>query len=183
MLKNIRNYFTSNLPNLINRLIITFIIILIGFIIGRLLSKFTRKILKELELNSLFKKATGMKLKIEQTIATSIKYLIYFITLIMALDQLGITGIVLYLLAGAVFIILIISIFLSIKDFIPNMISGLSLHKKGFIKKGDHIRVKDIEGKITYISLLETRVETKKGDIINIPNSHLTKNEVIKLKN
>lgn len=167
-------------PKFINKILTPIIILLIGFIIARLISKFAKKILSEIELNNILKKATGFKPKFEEAISNVIRYFIYFITLAIALDQVGITGVVIYMVSGAILIVLIITILLGIKDFIPNLISGLSLIRAGFINQGDNIKVKDLEGKIIKISLTETRIKTKKGDIINIPNSHLTKNEVIK---
>jgi small conductance mechanosensitive channel len=81
-----------------------------------------------------------------------------------------------------VIVVIILSMLLAIKDFIPNVFAGLFLHRKGFLKKGDNIIVKDVKGKIIYINLVETRVQTKEGDIIYIPNTLLTKSEVRKIK-
>ena len=46
------------------------------------------------------------------------------------------------------------------------------------IKKGDKIKVDNLVGKVKKISLIETEIETKSGDIIYIPNSTLTKKEI-----
>jgi small conductance mechanosensitive channel len=86
------------------------------------------------------------------------------------------------MISGAILIIIIISILLSIKDFMPNMFSGLFIHRKRFINVGDVIKVENTEGKVVHINLVETKIETNKGDIIYFPNSLLTKNKVIKLK-
>ena len=45
-------------------------------------------------------------------------------------------------------------------------------------KVGQVIKVKGMQGKIIQITLLETKIETKTGDIIFIPNSVLNKTEV-----
>ena len=63
-----------------------------------------------------------------------------------------------------------------------NMFAGLFIHQKRFIKEGDILKVDNTEGKVVHINLVETKIETKQGDIIYIPNSLLTKKTVMKLK-
>ena len=172
----------SKFPTIVVNGISALVVLLIGIILARIFSKLAQKALAEIELDKIFKQATGMKTHLEKGVATFVLYLVYFLTFITVLDQLGITGYVIYMVSGAVLIIVILSLFLGIKDFIPNMMAGFSLYREGFLKKGDHIKIKDIEGKIVHMSLIEIRVETKKGDLINIPNSHLKKNEITKRK-
>ena len=167
---------------LVNKSVIALIIIFIGFILGRIVSKFLERALHEIELNKLMKDATGLKISLEEVCEVIVRYFIYFIFIIMALNQIGITTIVLNMITGAIFILIILSIFLGIKDLVPNFIAGLVIHRKGFIKPGDKIKVNTTQGKIQKISLVQTSIKTKKGDIIFIPNSLLTKHKVIKLK-
>jgi len=166
----------------INKAIAAVIILLIGFIIGKVVAKIFQKFLAEIELNKMMKKAAGIKVSLEEILSYFVQYFIYFIFIIMALNQLGLTTTILNMLSGAIIIVIIISIFLGIKDFIPNFIAGMFIHSKGFIKEGDHIKVKDVQGKIVKINMVETRIETKSGDLIYLPNTMLTKQEVIKLK-
>tara|TARA_B100000315_G_scaffold249383_1_gene280503 strand:- start:420 stop:920 length:501 start_codon:yes stop_codon:yes gene_type:complete len=164
------------------KFIVAVVILLIGLIVGKILGKIIHKVLHEIELNNILKKATNIKVSLEEIISSFVSYFIYFIFIIIALERLGLGTIVLNIVAGAVMLVIILSVFLSLKDFAPNCIAGIIIYRKGFIKEGDNIKVKEIEGKITHVSLIETRVETKKKDIISIPNSILTKNEVVKLK-
>ena len=167
---------------LINKFVVAIVIIFIGFILGRLLGKFLEKLLHEFELNKLIKEATGFKISLAEILNLIVRYFVYFIFIVMALNQIGITTIVLNMITGAVFIIIILSIFLGIKDFIPNFIAGLAIHRKGFVKQGDKIKLNGMQGKIEQISLVQTSIKTAKGDLIFIPNSLLTKSKVIKLK-
>jgi small-conductance mechanosensitive channel len=100
----------------------------------------------------------------------------------MALNQLGLTTTLLYILLTIILVILVGFIILAFKDFIPNIVAGFMIHQKDKIKSGDKIKVKDIEGKVVHVNLVETRIITKKKDTVYIPNSMLTKNEVIILK-
>lgn len=176
---NIANSFISKY---LTNFVVAVILILIGFIVGRIAGRLLQKILNEIELNNIIKKATNINVNLEEIISTFAAYFIYFISIVMALSQLGLTTTVLNMISGAVIVVIIISLFLGIKDFVPNFISGIFIHRKGFVNEGDNIRVKGIEGKIIHLNLVETRVKTKKGDIMYIPNTMLTRNEVVKLK-
>ena len=175
-------YLDSLFSGFVSRLVVAFIILLFGFIIGKILGKIVHKVLHEIELNKLFHSATKVKVSLEEVISTFTSYFIYFIFIVIALEKLGIGVIAFNIVAAGVMVIIILSIFLGIKDFVPNLISGLLLRRKRFIKEGDKIKVHNAEGKIIYMNLVETRIKTSKGDIISIPNSSLTKSEVVKKK-
>ncbi|MDP6642195.1 MAG: mechanosensitive ion channel [Candidatus Nanoarchaeia archaeon] len=174
--------FDLNAQNIIIKLITAIIILLIGFVVARILSNLTKKVLHELETNKILKGQAGVKIQIEEFSSSIIKYIIYFIAIIMALNQLGLTTTLLYILLTIILVILVGFIILAFKDFIPNIVAGFMIHQKDKIKSGDKIKVKDIEGKVVHVNLVETRIITKKKDTVYIPNSMLTKNEVIILK-
>jgi len=176
------NFLPEILSSVFTKLVVAVIIVLIGLVLGKILGKFVQKALHEIELNKILKNAAGIKISIEEIISAFVTYFIYFIFIMMALNQLGITTVVLHMISGAILIIIIISILLSIKDFMPNMFAGLFIHQKRFIKEGDVLKVDNTEGRVIHINLVETKIETKKGDIIYIPNSLLTKKTVVKLK-
>jgi len=172
------SYVSNSIINLIGAILI----VLMGIIIGKFFDKVIRRVLAELNTNKILKEEAGVKIPFEEFIGSIIKYLVYFAAVIMALNQLGITTIVLNIILGLILFLLIAFIVLAFKDFVPNLVSGLFLHQKREIKDGDRIRVDNIEGKIIHINLVETRVETKNGDVVYIPNSILTGKKVVKLK-
>ena len=163
--------------------IIATIILLVGFVIGRIFGRIIQKVLHEVELDRIVKSATRFNIPLEHLIASFVSYFIYFIFIIVALEKLGIGTIAFNLLAAGIMIIIIISIFLGIKDFVPNAMSGIVIHSKKIVNEGEVIKFKDIEGKVIHVNLIETRIETKAGDIIHIPNSNLTKTEITKIRN
>jgi small conductance mechanosensitive channel len=172
----VNSFFTGYILNIV----IALTIILIGFVFGRMIGKMTTNLLHEIELNMLFKKATNNKFDIEGRSGSFLKYLIYFFVILTALNQLGVTSYLLYIIAIAIVLFIIISLTLGIRDLIPNMFASFTLHRRGFVAVGDSIKVKDIKGKILSIDLIETKVETKQGDIIAVPNVVLVRNEVTK---
>ena len=163
---------------LFTKIIVAVVILLIGFIIGRIIGRLIYKFLHEVELNNILKKA-GIKTPLEKTISNFAKYFIYFISVIWALNEMGLTTTILNMILAAALILIIVSILLGIKDFIPNLISGFLIYNKSIIKEGDKIKIDKLEGKVVNISFIETQIKTKKGDIIHIPNSTITKKEVI----
>jgi len=170
-------YFENISNILIARFLIALIILLIGFIIAKILGRLLQRVLHEIELNKIIKKITWLKINIEQIVSIFLTYFIYFLTIIMALNQIGLTTTVLNMLSAAILIIIVISIFLSIKDSVPNAIIGFSILRRGNIKEGDYIKTKDVAGRVEKITLTEVQLKTRKGDIIHIPNSILAKSE------
>lgn len=177
-LESISELFTG----LISQILVALIIFFIGFIIGKLLGKLTTKILDQLNLDYFLRKALGVRFSFEDLIGAFVTYFIYFISLIMALNQVGLTTTMFMIIFTAIVVLIVISIVLSIKDFIPNFISGLMIRQKNFIQEEDVIQVKNIKGKVVYIDLLETQIQNSHKDIIYVPNSILTKHEIINYK-
>ncbi|MFT4303123.1 MAG: mechanosensitive ion channel domain-containing protein [Candidatus Woesearchaeota archaeon] len=176
------NIFQNILNEIINKYLVAIIILLIGFIIAKISGKFLHKALKQIQLNKIIKEISGIKISFEEIISQFITYFIYFITIVMTLRHLGIHTDILNILSAVIIILIAIFIILSVKDFIPNIISGIILHQKGNISKNDIIVYNNIKGRVTEVNLLETKLETKNGDIIIIPNSNLTNNQIIKKK-
>jgi small conductance mechanosensitive channel len=171
---------TSNLSNTTINLIAAIVIILIGLVIGRFLGNLTRKILHELEIDKLLKEKTKFKFPLEQFLGSLIKYIAYFASIIFALNQLGLKTAVLNIILIIILVLLVGFMLLALKDFIPNLVAGIMLHQKRKIMPGEKIEVNNIEGEIINFSLFETKIRTRNGEIVYIPNSILTKNVVIK---
>ncbi len=180
-LPSMYGFLKEILSGFISKVIVAAIILLMGFILGRIIGKIVQKVLHEMEVDKIIKKAAHIKISIEEILSHITTYFIYFIAIIMALKHIGLATDVLNIVSWAIMIVIIISFFLGIKDFIPNVMAGFTIHRKNFIEEGDFIKIKNMEGKVIHINLIETKIQTKKKDIIHIPNSILTKNEVIKL--
>lgn len=164
------------------RITVALLIFFIGFMLGRIAGRITKKILHHMNIDFFLRKTFGLRISFEDIITGMISYFIYIISFVMALNQLGLSTAILNMVIGGVIVILIISIILSIKDFVPNFVAGLVIREKGFISENDVIRVKDIEGKVTELGIIETIIQNSRGDRIFVPNLIFTKNEVINYK-
>lgn len=181
MFQGVWDYIRQSFSGLVTKFIVAVVVLLAGFIIGKILGRLLYKVLHSFEINNNLHKLTGVTMKVEEISESFLTYFVYFITIVTVLQQIGLATTVLNMIAGGIMIILILSTFLGIKDFIPNAIAGIMIQNKKVIKEGETIKVKGMQGKITGITLVETKIETKKGDIIFIPNSALTKTEIIKI--
>ena len=167
---------------LLYKFIVAIVLLLIGFILGKLLGRLIYKLLHSFEVNEAFHALAGVTLKIEEIAETFTTYFIYFVTVLVVLQQIGLVSTILHLIAAAIMILIILSTFLGIKDFIPNAVAGFFIQHKKELKVGQKIKIKGMQGTITEITLLETKIETKTGDVIFIPNSVLSKTEVTYVK-
>ncbi|MFC1742042.1 mechanosensitive ion channel family protein [Nanoarchaeota archaeon] len=164
------------------KFLVSIVLLLIGFILGKILGRLIYKFLHSFEINETFSKLARTTLKIEEIAESFTTYFVYFITIVIVLQQIGLASTVLHMIAAGVIILIILGTFLGIKDFIPNAIAGFFIQNKSQFSVGQRIKVKGMQGKITDISLLETKIETKNGDIIFIPNSVLSRTEVTYIK-
>tara|TARA_Y100000031_G_C8148285_1_gene351079 strand:- start:203 stop:802 length:600 start_codon:yes stop_codon:yes gene_type:complete len=164
------------------KILVSIIILLVGFILGKILGKLTNKMFHEIELNNILRRATKVNLQVEQLMGHFVRYFVYFITIVTALSQLGIITTVLQMLSAAVIILIIVGILLGVKDFVPNMFAGFYIYRNKFLEVGEVVQVKGITGTVKDITLVETKLETKSGDVVYIPNGVIIKTEVIKLK-
>jgi small-conductance mechanosensitive channel len=171
---DLNSFFSESL----GKMIIAVVIVLIGFILGRILERITQKLLHELELDRIMQR-TGLKISLETVLSNLVAYLVYFIAIIMALNQLGLTTAILYIIVGGVIVLIVVSTLLAIKDYIPNLIAGFFVFRRGMFKIGQRIKLNGTEGKVKKIGLVETEILTRKGDKIFIPNSLLVKSKVV----
>ncbi len=156
------------------------VILLFGIVLGKIAGKLILRLLHELEINKLVKKTTKSGFPIEELISSGTSYTIYFIFIVLSLQRMRLNPLLFDIIAVAIIAIIVISILLAIKDLIPNFIAGISIHFSNHIRDGDTIMINDIKGKVSHVGMIETRLETRRGDTIYVPNSLLTKSIVRK---
>lgn len=162
--------------NYFQKILVGIVIILLGFGLGILAQKLLYKILQEIELNKIMNKV-GMTYNLERAVSSIASYVIYLVVIVIFLNYLGITSIVLYLVIGAVLMLLILTFLVGLKDVIPNFFAWLVLQKREVIKVGQVIDVKEIYGVVEKVGYLETEIKTDKGDILYVPNSLFLKSK------
>ena len=179
---DIAGYSKDIFSGFMQDLVIAIVILLVGFVIGKIVGRIIEKTLKAIELDKNVTRFSGIKYSLSEVTGIIISYLIYIFVIILALNQLHLTTQILNIVAGIAIIVVLIALLLGIKDFIPNIIAGIAIHNKKHLEKGDYIKVKEVEGKITNMSLTETLIQTQSNEFIYMPNSAILKAEIIKIK-
>ncbi len=167
---------------LLNGLILSVILLLFGFILGRFVGKFVLKVLHEFEVDKILKNFTAMNFSFEQAISSFASFFVYLLAIVLALNQLGIGSFIFNIIALGIITIITLSMVLAIKDSVPNITAGFFIFHKRLFKKGDKIKIKGVTGIITEMNFIEVKIQTSKGDVIFMPNSLFIKEEVVKLK-
>ena len=149
-----------------------------GLIIGLVVRKISKKVLHEIELDKAINRL-GKDYSLENKLSQLAAYIIYFLALVVFLNQLGIISIILYLIAGVILLLVGATFLLGVKDFIPNFIAGITIYRRDNLVVGKRITLNKITGKIVKLGLLEVEVETTKKDRIFIPNVLLVKSKFV----
>ncbi|MEK6940541.1 MAG: mechanosensitive ion channel domain-containing protein [Nanoarchaeota archaeon] len=176
----ITNLLNVNNPSFLLRLIAAVIILVTGFIIGSIVSRLIKRVLHDLEADRILHEQTRVKVHVDEFIASAAAYFIYFAAIVWALNQLGLTTTVLYVIFTGLLVIIVGFILLAFKDFIPNAFAGFTIYNSDMVSHGDRIKVANIEGKVIHVGLLETKIQTNKKEVVFIPNSFMLKNILIK---
>lgn len=109
------------------------------------------------------------------SIYTLIKYTVLVIVIVMSLQIIGFNLSV--LLAGSA--ALLVGLGLGIQNLFSDYISGIIILVDSSLKIGDVIEVNDIVGTVEEIKLRTSTIRTREDKYIILPNSDLTRHEVI----
>lgn len=155
------------------------ILLVIGLVLGRVSGRLIARILKELNISKFIKKKL-VDYPIEQIIGELIKYLIYIISIVTALSQIGLSDIVVKTIITLIIFFILIFILLGIKDFITNLIAGFIIKRKNLANTDDFINLDKIQGKVIASDFHHVKIRTSSNDIIYIPNSLFMRKILIK---
>jgi len=174
-LKWLQEFMEGFTPSL-NKIVIFFLILFLGFLIGKILGQLTKQLLRDLHLDGFVKRMLGWKLSLERGLSNLVAGLVYLISIILALNAVGLTTVVLEIILGIILFAIAVSFLIALKDIIPNAASGLTLKQK--LRPGTRLEVDGTEGAVQEVTLLETIIETKSKDIIVIPNALFAKQRI-----
>ncbi len=153
-------------------------LILFGILLGRITNNVLKSFLSRFNINKLLSNITNFDVKLEEAIALILSFVVAFIFIALGLNIIGIATVIINIISGFIFVLIIIFLFLSIKDFLPNLTAGIYILSKRNVCEGKFVRVKDVSGQIEHIDLLETKLKTKNGETIIIPNSQFVRNAI-----
>jgi len=168
----------ETLQNWISKAAVALITIFIGFIIAKLASRVAKKLMAEAELNRILK-AAGLK-PLSDTLGSILEYLIYTVTVLVVLQQFGLTKIVLGTITILAFVVIAFSLLLAVRDFIPNAVVGILMRKKMKKHLGKKVKIGAVEGRLEHFGLLTSIVKDK--DEYHVPHLYSSKQKITRLQ-
>ncbi len=152
------------------------IVVIVGILAAHLFSRIVSIVLLKSGLLEKLKKR-GMK-NPAWIVETGIRYAVYVAAFYFALQRLKLFEPVFSIALIVIGTITAIILILEFKDFIVNFVSGVIVIGRNQFKVGDVIRLGDLEGKVKEITVNETKIVTKKDDLIVIPNYFIMRSKV-----
>lgn len=123
----------------------------------------------------------GRKLKLSKHNMKPLKKVsstvIYIVAIIIILGIFGLRGSLTGLLAGAGVIGIVIG--MATQDVLSGVISGIVLFLDKPFKIGDRVKIGDMEGDVTDLTLQRTEIKTLDGETLTIPNSSVANDTII----
>jgi len=170
-------WFTA-IQNVLNTITVALITILVGFIIAKLASRIAKRVMKEAELNRILAKA-GLR-PFSDTIGSLIEYLLYMATLLIVLQQLGLTTLVLGIIIIIAAIVIGFILLLAVRNFIPNALVGIFVRQRMKRYLGKKVRLGSITGRLEHIGIVASVI--KNADEHSIPHLYASKQKIKPLR-
>ena len=104
-----------------------------------------------------------------------VRYMVYTIALVLALDTLGIK--ITVLIAGST--ALFVGLGLGLQDTFKDLVSGIVILIERTVSAGDIVEINGVVGKVADVGLRTTRVMTRDDIMILVPNQKLINDQVI----
>jgi small-conductance mechanosensitive channel len=168
--------FFATLQSYFYTIIVAVIILLVGFALGILAKKLVYRVLKEVGLNKIMS-SVGVTIDVEKSVSIVVSFVIYLITIVFFLNQLGITSVVLYLVLGGIITLIILTFLVGLKDVIPNFVAWIVIQRRGKVKHGRRVEIREIAGTVERVGFLETEIRTHNDDVLYVPNVLFIKNK------
>ena len=166
LLNATRDTLFSSSP-FVSNLVAAVVWILLGLILGKILGKVVERVLRDFQLDRAVKYSTGIKNSLHRIIGGAVSFGIYTIFIVIALNTLGITHLLLNIISIAIIVVLFISLLLTIKDAIPNIVAYRQIVRQ--IQQGDKLRINSVDGEVLETSLFEVIIKAGE-DELHVPN-------------
>lgn len=153
----------------ISNLAFALVIMLVGFAVGRLVGVALFKLLEGIEFNKGLKRFAITGFDVSRGIGHFVSWIIYVISVIMALISLGIFRQVLLGLIYFVAFVFLGSVILGFFFALPNFFASFKVKKMG-LKKGDLVLVNTVRGELIHIGYFNTRIKGLKNELFMVPN-------------
>lgn len=150
---------------------VAIITLLAGFIIAKIAGKIVKRVLANVELNKILAKAKFTPMS--DAVGGIVEYALYFATFLVVLQQFGLAHITAWIIGIIAAVVIIFSLTLTARDFIPNIVVGLFIRKKLNAKLGKQVQIGIISGKLVHVGAVNSIIRNK--DEYCVPHLYATK--------
>jgi len=158
----------------VNTLVIGLVILLGGFILGRIVDLVLYKSFLKLKFDDRCYAIFGVRRNYARATRNTLVYAIYVLTLYFTLKQLRLNTIAITLVLGLLLIIAFVSAIFAGIEVIPHFVGRWRLHQRG-ITEGVRIEVQDVSGTVKgvvdRITLSDFQIKRPGGDVLSYPNA------------
>lgn len=149
----------------LNKVISAIIITVISIIVIKMVMRIIKKLTSKLTIDDTLKRF----------ILKTVKFILYFIAVLIIADSLGIP--ITSLLA--LFSVLGLAASLAVQGFLTNIAGGVSILASKPFSAGDYVEIGGVSGSVREIGLIHTKLATVDNKIIYVPNSEISSSKVI----
>ena len=149
----------------VGKVLTALLLLAVCLIVMKLLMKAVNKMLQR----------TGIDRSLHSFLKTAIKAVLIFLTVVIVADSLGIpmnSLIALFSVAG-------LAVSLAVQNSLSNVAGGIQVLTSKPFKIGDYVEAGGIEGNVTEIGILYTRITTWDNKLIQIPNSQISSEKIV----
>ncbi len=150
---------------------IAIIILLAGFIIAKIAGKIVKRILAEADINKILAKTKLTPMS--DALGGIVEYALYLATIIVVLQQFGLANITLWIIGTIAIVVIIFSLTLAIRDFIPNAIAGLFIKKRLNANLGKQVKIGMISGRLEHVGIVASTI--RNSDEQYVPHLYTSK--------
>jgi hypothetical protein len=162
----------------INVIVVVILLLLIGFIGGKLVSRLVFWFLRSVNADGFLRRVFHTSVSFSKGLSSALAVIIYIGTVFFVLYTLHIIKAVLLIVVCLIGLFLLLSLIFSLGEFIPNFFSGFSV--RSHLMPGDSLTWGKGIAIVERVGLLHTVLRLKNGEVLLMP--HLGMREVVKKK-
>ena len=151
-------------------IVTSFIILVLGLVIGRIAVNIVRNLFKDIGLGKMLGST------VVKYVVTLVQYVVYIVTLFFIFRQLGFSLYIFQWVGLFVLGLILVLVFLSFKDTLPNLTAWLYVRRK--FCKGQVLEYEGFKGKIICVGFFEVIIRSTKKEVLAIPNVRLVLKKV-----
>ncbi len=164
-MEKFQNWLSDTGISALNRILPFLLILLIGIIVIRIITKLVGKMLTKTKLE---KAAHGM-------ITSLVKTVLYLLLALMAASSLGIdvTGVL------ALASVATLAVSLALQDLLSNLVGGFTLVYTHPFSSGDYVEIAGQSGTVMEIGMTYTKLSTPDNKLVQIPNASVVSSQIV----